>query len=83
MTTIVGITGGAEAGGRTATAVAAILGGAAEQEAKTELLGVCERATDELVTAVEAADAVVLGEPGLPGDVQLVAQAPARGVINS
>ena len=27
------------------------------------MLEVCERATDELVTAVEAADAVVLGSP--------------------
>lgn len=63
MTNIVGIAGGAEAGGRTATAVAGILAGAADRGAETELLEVSERATHEIVAAVEAADAVVLGSP--------------------
>ena len=63
MTIIIGIAGGPEAGGRTATAVAGILAGAADRGASTELIEVSERATDEIVAAVEAADGVVLGSP--------------------
>jgi FMN reductase len=63
MTSIVGIAGGPEAGGRTATAVAGILAGAEGRGAKTELLEVSERSAEEIVAAVEAADAVVLGSP--------------------
>ena len=63
MTSIVGIAGGVEAGGRTATAVAAILAGAEQRGAKTKLLEASERSAEDIVAAVEAADAVVLGSP--------------------
>ncbi|MGY1644284.1 NAD(P)H-dependent oxidoreductase [Geodermatophilus sp. SYSU D00703] len=63
MTTILGLAGGPEAGGRTTTAVAGVLAGAAERGAGTELLELSRAALPEVVEAVEAADAVVFGSP--------------------
>jgi FMN reductase len=63
MTTIIGIAGGPEAGGRTSTAVAGVLAGAAERGAKTELLELSRTDQAEVIAAMEAADAVVLGSP--------------------
>ena len=63
MTTIIGVAGGPEAGGRTATAVAAVLDGAAAAGAKTELLELGELPVAQVVAAVDGADAVVLGSP--------------------
>ena len=63
MTTIIGVAGGPEPGGRTATAVAAVLDGAAAAGAKTELLELSELSVAQVVAAIDAADAVVLGSP--------------------
>jgi FMN reductase len=63
MTTIIGIAGGPEPGGRTATAIAAILEGAAGAGAKTQLVELSETPVPDVVSAVDAADAVVLGSP--------------------
>lgn len=63
MTTILGLAGGPEAGGRTATAVAAILVGAEKQGAQTRLLELSGTALPDVVAAVEDADAVVFGSP--------------------
>ena len=63
MLRIVGIAGGPEAGGRTATAVAGVLAGAAAKGAETELLELSATSTADAVAAVDAADAVVLGSP--------------------
>lgn len=63
MTTIIGVAAGVEAGGRTATAVAGILDGAATAGAKTELLELSQLPVDQVVTAIDAADAIVFGSP--------------------
>ena len=63
MTTIIGVAGGPEAGGRTATAVSGILAGAAASGATTELLEISRSSTADIVAAVDAADAVVFGSP--------------------
>ena len=63
MATIIGLVGGPEAGGRTATAVAGILAGAADQGADTRLLELSETPLPEVTAAVQAADAVVFGSP--------------------
>ncbi len=63
MTTILGLAGGPEPGGRTATAVAGILAGAQQQGADTRLLELGGTPLPEVVAAVEAADAVVVGSP--------------------
>ena len=63
MLRIVGIAGGPEAGGRTATAVAGVLAGAAAKGAETELLELGATSTADAVATVDAADAVVLGSP--------------------
>ncbi len=63
MTKILGLAGGPEAGGRTSTAVAGVLAGAAEQGAKTELLELSGTALADVTAAVEEADAVVFGSP--------------------
>ncbi len=63
MTTILGLAGGPEAGGRTSTAVLGILAGAADKGAKTELLELSRTALPEVVEAIEGVDAVVFGSP--------------------
>jgi FMN reductase len=63
MTTIIGLAGGPEAGGRTATAVAGILAGAEAQGADTRLLELGRTALDEVAAAMDGADAVVFGSP--------------------
>lgn len=63
MTTILGLAGGPEAGGRTATAVAAILDGAEKQGAQTRLLELSGTELPDVVAAVGDADAVVFGSP--------------------
>lgn len=63
MATIIGLAGGPEAGGRTATAVAGILAGAREQGADTRLLELSQVAQPEVTAAMDGADAVVFGSP--------------------
>ncbi|MFW3169344.1 NAD(P)H-dependent oxidoreductase [Geodermatophilus sp. CPCC 206100] len=63
MTSILGIGGGPEAGGRTSTAVAAVLAGAERQGARTHLLELSGTDLPEVLRAVDAADAVVVGSP--------------------
>lgn len=63
MATIIGLAGGPEAGGRTATAVAGILAGAQQQGADTRLLELGQSGPDEVAAAMEGADAVVVGSP--------------------
>jgi FMN reductase len=63
MTTILGLVGGPEAGGRTATAVAGILAGAEEQGTATRLLELSETPLAEVTAAIDAADGVVFGSP--------------------
>jgi FMN reductase len=61
MTRIVGIVGGPEAGGRTSTAVAAVLAGA--PDADTELIELSRTTHDAVAEAMTYADAVVVGSP--------------------
>lgn len=63
MSSIIGIAGGPDAGGRTATAVAGILDGAAGAGAKTELFELSQVPLSDVLAAIDAADAVVLGSP--------------------
>lgn len=63
MSRIIGIAGGPEAGGRTATAVGGVLAGAAGGGADTELFEISRSSTRDLLAAVDAADAVVFGSP--------------------
>jgi FMN reductase len=60
---VLGIAGGPEAGGRTSTAVAAVLGGAEKAGAATSLLELGGAELPAVVAAIEAADAVVFGSP--------------------
>ncbi len=61
--TIVGIAGGPDAGGRTATAIAGVLAGAADAGASTSLIELSPTAVPDVIAAIEAADAVVFGSP--------------------
>lgn len=63
MIRILGLAGGPEPGGRTSTAVAAVLAGAAEQGAQTVLMEVSATARPDLVAAVAEADGVVFASP--------------------
>jgi FMN reductase len=63
MTKILGLAGGPEAGGRTATAVTAVLAGAQKQGAETHLLELSAVSLADVVAAVDDADAVVFGSP--------------------
>ena len=63
MTKILGLAGGPEAGGRTSTAVSAILAGAEKQGAQTRLIELSGTAQPDVVTAVEDADGLVFGSP--------------------
>jgi FMN reductase len=58
---IVGVVGGPEPGGRTATAVAGVLAGAAKAGARTSLLELSQ--TADVRSALDSADAVVFGSP--------------------
>ena len=63
MTTILGLAGGPEAGGRTSAAIAGILAGAEKRGAQTRLLELSATPQDEVVAALDAADGAVLGSP--------------------
>ncbi len=63
MTSIVGLVGGLEAGGRTCTAVRGVLAGAQGRGGQTSLLELSGTTQPEVLEAIEAADAVVLGSP--------------------
>ena len=60
---VVGVVAGPAPGGRTATAVAGVLEGAAKAGASTSLLELSEAGVDAVIAAVDAADAVVFGSP--------------------
>lgn len=59
--TVVGISGGPEPGGRTSTAIAAVLAGTGSE--RTQLLELSEVTTEQAVAALAEADAVVFGSP--------------------
>ena len=63
MTSIVGVAGGLEAGGRTSTAVGGILAGASARGARTSLLELSSTPLPEVLRAITDADAVVVGSP--------------------
>lgn len=60
---VLGVAGGPEAGGRTSTAIAGVLAGAATAGAETSLVELGGAALPDVVAAIEAADAVVFGSP--------------------
>ncbi|GAA3231156.1 hypothetical protein GCM10017691_24820 [Pseudonocardia petroleophila] len=60
---VVGIAGGPDAGGRTSTAIAAVLAGAAGAGAATDLIELGGAELADVVAAIDAADAVVFGSP--------------------
>ncbi|GAA2561032.1 NAD(P)H-dependent oxidoreductase [Pseudonocardia hydrocarbonoxydans] len=60
---VVGISGGPDAGGRTSTAVAAVLAGAGSAGATTRLIELGGADVADVVAAIDAADAVVFGSP--------------------
>lgn len=61
MIRVIGLVGGPEPGGRTATAVTAVLGGVGG--AQTELIELSAVAPAEVAAAMAGADAVVFGSP--------------------
>lgn len=63
MTHVVGLAGGPEAGGRTATAVAGVLAGAQAAGAATELVELGSADPSAVAALIDAADAVVVGSP--------------------
>lgn len=60
---VVGVVGGPEPGGRTATAVSGVLAGASAAGARTSLVELSERGTDDVVATLTEAEAVVFGSP--------------------
>lgn len=60
---VVGIAGGPDAGGRTSTAIAAVLAGAEGAGATTDLIELGGADLADVVAAIDAADAVVFGSP--------------------
>ena len=60
---VLGIAGGPEAGGRTSTAISAVLVGAEKVGAATSLIELGSTELPAVVAAIEAADAVVFGSP--------------------
>ncbi|MBW0115634.1 NAD(P)H-dependent oxidoreductase [Pseudonocardia abyssalis] len=60
---VVGVAGGPDAGGRTSTAIAAVLTGAASAGALTDLIELGGAELADVVAAIDAADAVVFGSP--------------------
>lgn len=63
VVTVVGVVASPQPGGRTATAVAAVLSGAASYGASTQLVELSACDTAHAIALVDAADAVVLGSP--------------------
>lgn len=63
MAIILGLAGGPEPGGRTSTAIAAVLFGAERQGAQTRLLELSSSPQEEVVAALGAADGAVFGSP--------------------
>jgi FMN reductase len=60
---ILGIAGGPDAGGRTSTAISGVLDGARTAGASTSLVELSATPVPEVIAAIAAADAVVLGSP--------------------
>lgn len=60
---IIGVAGGPDAGGRTSTAIAGVLAGAAQAGASTALIELSATPVPDVVAAIEDADAVVFGSP--------------------
>lgn len=60
---IIGVAGAPEAGGRTSTAIAGVLAGAAAAGATTALLELSTAPVAEVIASIEAADGVVFGSP--------------------
>jgi FMN reductase len=60
---ILGIAGGPDAGGRTSTAISGVLDGATTAGASTSLVELSATPVPEVIAAIAAADAVVLGSP--------------------
>lgn len=63
MITVLGLVGGPDPGGRTSTAVAGVLAGAADGGAKTTLLELSQEEQPDVAAAMAAADAFVFGSP--------------------
>jgi FMN reductase len=63
VTAIVGIAGGPEPGGRTSTAIAGVLAGAAATGARTSLLELSGTPVPDVIAAIAGADGVVMGSP--------------------
>ncbi len=63
MITVLGLVGGPEPGGRTSTAVAGVLAGAAAAGARTGLLELSQVPRAEIAAALADADAFVFGSP--------------------
>jgi FMN reductase len=61
--TVLGLVGGPDPGGRTSTAVAGVLAGAAAAGAKTTLWELSQQEQAETAAAMAAADAFVFGSP--------------------
>ena len=66
---VVGVVGSPQAGGRTRLAVDGVLHGATEQGAKTRVLELAETGHDEVLAALDEADAVVFGSPTYRADI--------------
>ena len=66
---VVAVVGSPKAGGRTRVAVDAVLGGAAEQGAGTRVLELADTSHEDVLAAMEQADAVVFGSPTYRADV--------------
>ncbi len=60
---VVGVVASPTVGGRTAAAVRGILSGAAESGATTSLLELSTAGRDEVIAAIDDADAIVFGSP--------------------
>lgn len=63
MITVLGLVGGPDPGGRTSTAVAGVLAGAADSGAKTALLELSQETQPDVAAAMAEADAFVFGSP--------------------
>lgn len=61
--TIVGVIASPQAGGRTTTALSAVLKGAAQSGATTRVVDLSDAGRDETTAAIDSADAVVFGSP--------------------
>lgn len=61
--TIIGVIASPQPGGRTSTALSAVLEGAARCGATTRVVELADAGPDETIAAIEGADAVVFGSP--------------------